>query len=86
MESVMFESHFAESHTNRVRMGNSIRCVVNGIEYKATLEEDMHTPAPDKNQDGFWPSKNPQDAGYIGENPSISFEDQMADYRAVMSA
>lgn len=34
--------------------------------------------APDANNDGFWPSLNPDAAGYIGANPERSFEEQQA--------
>lgn len=39
-------------------------------------EDDDNTP-PDENDDGFWPSLDKDAPGYIGENPSESFESQM---------
>jgi hypothetical protein len=36
-----------------------------GFTVTARIEYDDCTDAPDERQDGFWPSKNPKDAGYV---------------------
>lgn len=41
------------------------------IKWTRDLEEDPHCAAPDVNDEGFWPSMDPQAAGYIGDDPTI---------------
>ena len=80
----MFTEKFPGSGTNKVRAGAKIVCTVDGITYTATIHrDDMHS-APDKEQDGFWPSLDPKACGYVGENPSRPFEVQQADCKEVM--
>ncbi len=38
------------------------------IQWARLIVEDEHQPRPDEAQDGFWPSVNPDDAGYIGSD------------------
>jgi hypothetical protein len=80
----MFESDFLGSADKAVKAGATISCVVDGIRYVATIHRDDDSGAPDKNDEGFWPSRNPSSPGYIGENPSRSFEDQQAECEEVM--
>lgn len=39
--------------------------------------QDDHNPPLDKNHEGFWPSRDKESPGYVGENPATSFEEQM---------
>lgn len=40
---------------------------------------------PDSDNEGFWPSLDPQSPGYIGANPARSYVEQMADARLRMT-
>jgi hypothetical protein len=66
--------------------GNSIEYEVDGFTIKAFIERDDCCDAPDKRDCGFWPSKNPMDDGYVGENPPVPHETQMSNAQAVMDA
>jgi hypothetical protein len=66
--------------------GDSIECIVDGFTIKAFIERDDNGDAPDERDCGFWPSLNPNDAGYIGANPSISLEAQKAKAECIMQA
>ncbi len=52
--------------SNCVCPGDSISWTRDGFDVKARIEYDDDTSPPDKRQDGFWPSLDPEDAGYIG--------------------
>ena len=80
----MFTDKFPGADANNVRDGATIRCVVDGITYTATVHTDDSAGPPDKEDEGFWPSLDPADEGYIGENPTRPYEDQMRDCKAVM--
>ncbi len=58
----MFKTDFARC----VSHDDSIRCEVDGFSIVARLHHDDDTTPPDKRQDGFWPSLDSKDAGYIG--------------------
>lgn len=47
--------------------GDSISCEVDGFVVTAILEHDPDAGPPDEAYDGFWPSLDPQDCGYIGD-------------------
>jgi hypothetical protein len=47
--------------------GDTITCTVDGYDCTATIYRDDSSDAPDERQDGFWPSLDPKDAGYIGD-------------------
>lgn len=38
-----------------------------GFTLTATVYRDDCNDRPDQNDDGFWPSRNPDDAGYLGD-------------------
>jgi hypothetical protein len=50
-----------------VREGDSIITLpdADGIYYLARIVRDEDAGAPDEMQDGFWPSADPDDAGYV---------------------
>lgn len=66
--------------------GDTIKCTVEGFDCVAWTERDDNGDAPDERQDGFWPSLNPQDAGYIGPLSKRSFQRHTARAKAVMDA
>ena len=47
---------------------------------------DNHHGAPDENDEGFWPSQDRDSPGWIGDNPTRSYETQMRSARARMAA
>jgi len=78
----MFTQHF----DNYVCAGDSITCEVDGFTCRATLYIDDCRDAPDERQDGFWPSLDPKDAGYIGPKSRRSLARAMADAKRIMDA
>jgi hypothetical protein len=70
----------------KIRDGMQIEATHDGIRFIATIVHDTDAGAPDKEIDGFWPSKDPKDNGYIGEEPTVPFEKQADDARKVMNS
>jgi hypothetical protein len=66
--------------------GDSITCEVDGFEVTATVRYDTNSGAPDREQDGFWPSLDPKDAGWIGPKSKATLARRMARAQAVMDA
>lgn len=56
--------------------GDSISWMVDGYLITARIEHDDNTDPPDQRQDGFWPSNDPHDAGFIGWNKSKMGKDR----------
>lgn len=60
------------------------------IKWKRKLIDDDSGDMPDDNNDGFWPSLDPDEAGYIGDDPTdvtgekqqARFEEQQAEAQA----
>lgn len=50
------------------------------------MPSDDDYGAPDERQDGFWPSLDPDDAGYIGNKPKSTLVRHMAHAEQVMQA
>jgi len=46
-------------------VGDKITCEVDGFAATATVYRDDYSDAPDKHDDGFWPSNDPKAAGYV---------------------
>jgi hypothetical protein len=78
----MFKTKFAKY----VCEGDSINCSVSGFDCKATVYRDDSAQQPDKMQDGFWPSLDPKDAGYIGPKSKSTLARQMKRAHQVMEA
>lgn len=78
----MFIQHFDKFACH----GDSISCEKDGFTITATIYRDDSSDAPDQRDEGFWPSKNPDDCGYIGENPATSYDDQMKRAKEIMEA
>ena len=55
-----------------------MKFLIEGFTARVTIHRDDHNPRPDKTQDGFWPSEDPKDPGFIGHNPFKPFAEQMA--------
>lgn len=66
--------------------GDTITCEKDGFTITAKIVYDDCSDSPDQRDDGFWPSKNPNDAGYIGENPAKSYDNQMKEAKAILDA
>ena len=78
---------FLEMFDSYVCEGDTITAQVNGYAVTARVVRDDTTDAPDKRQDGFWPSLDPQDAGYIGAGKiDADLEAAKAQAKAVMEA
>jgi hypothetical protein len=65
---------FTKDFDHYVCDGDSISCDVDGFHVVARLEYDDDTTPPDERQDGFWPSLDPEDAGYIGPRSKRTLE------------
>lgn len=66
--------------------GDSISCEVDGFTITATVVRDDYSGAPDKEMDGFWPSLNPKDAGWIGPKSRATLARHMARAQEIMDA
>lgn len=77
---------FTQSFGRFVCEDDSITCEVDGFTCRATLYRDDCADAPDERQDGFWPSLDPNNAGYIGSRSKRTLERHMAKAKAVMDA
>ncbi len=44
---------------------DSIKSVVDGFDCRATIYRDDCSDHPDERDDGFWPSRDPESAGYV---------------------
>jgi len=78
----MFKTHFDTYACE----GDSIVCEVDGFRVTARIERDDCSGAPDKEMDGFWPSLDPKDAGYIGPKSKATLARHMARAQAVLDA
>lgn len=75
---------FTEKFSDFVCVGDTISCVVDGYTVTARIEQDECSDAPDQRQDGFWPSLDIGDAGFIG--PGNGFRDRFAKAQAKAEA
>ena len=66
--------------------GETITCEVDGFTVTARIERDRDMGAPDKEQDGFWSSLDPSDAGYIGNRSKRTLQRRLAHEREVLRA
>lgn len=56
------------------------------IRWTMETPRDDTASAPDEMDDGFWPSLDPEAAGWIGDNPEKPFEVQQAEAESRMVA
>ena len=62
---------FTEKFDRFSTIDDAIICSGGGYRIIATLLEEDCPDAPDQRQDGFWPSLDPKEAGFIGQGKSI---------------
>lgn len=62
-----------------VRIGDYVQLEIGSYSVMARIEQDDCPDAPDQRQEGFWPSLDRKNAGFIGEDRTIS------DYAAAQS-
>ena len=79
---MMFKTDFPKT----VYPEDRIECEVDGFTCRATLYYDDDTTPPDKRMDGFWPSLNPKDAGYIGAKSKRTLGREYARMKHVMDS
>lgn len=77
---------FAKDFDRYVCADDTIECEVDGFTLIARIYFDDDSSAPDERQDGFWPSLDPNDAGYIGAKSKSTLARHMARANAVMEA
>jgi len=77
---------FSEKFDSFVIPGESVSVTVNGITYTATVEHDSDSASPDERNDGFWPSQDPNSAGYIGSKSKSTLARHTAHAKRVMKA
>lgn len=70
--------------SSRVDEGDSVSVTIDGITLTATVYRDDCTDKPDERQDGFWPSLDPNDAGYIGDKTKAELAVETAFAEKVM--
>ena len=78
---------FRERFDAFVCEGDTITTEAEGFTVTARVARDDCADAPDQRQDGFWPSLDPQDAGFIGAGKTdADLDTAKARAKAVMDA
>lgn len=78
---------FTETFDAYVCLGDSITCEVQGYTVEARICHDDTGGRPDQRQDGFWPSLDRNEAGFIGDGKTIDdFAREQAKAQAIMDA
>lgn len=77
---------FTKSFDKYACEGDTISCEVDGFTITARIVRDDCTDSPDERQDGFWPSANPKDAGYVGADNIGKIADSIKAAQRVMDA
>lgn len=76
---------FIQGFDRYVCMGDTITAEFEGFTFTATLYQDDDSKSPEERQDGFWPSLDPESAGYIGAKSQRTLERHMAHAKHVMA-
>jgi len=63
---------FTQKFDASALLGESISLNLDYFEFRATLAIDDLSGAPDENCEGFWPSLDPESAGFIGEGKTAA--------------
>ena len=71
---------FDKPFDNYVCAGDKITATVGKLSFRARIECDDTPDAPDERQDGFWPSDNPDDSGWVGENGDLATAQKRAQH------
>lgn len=66
--------------------GDSVSLEIDGFTVTARIYRDDCSDRPDERQDGFWPSLDPNDAGYIGPKSKSTLARHMAKAKAIVKA
>lgn len=82
----MFKKQFGKGISNHVMPGDTITCTVGDFTATARIHRDDCTDRPDQRQDGFWPSLDPNNAGYIGPKTARTLARHRAKTHAIMQA
>lgn len=64
--------------------GDTVTLEIEGFTLTATIYRDDDCSAPDERQDGFWPSLDPNNDGYIGPKSKSTLARHMARAREVL--
>lgn len=82
----MSEPKFPKAFHKYVCEGDTLAIEHNGISYVAKIVRDDDTESPDKRDDGFWPSLDPESTGYIGPKSKSTLRKHMARAKATLEA
>lgn len=77
---------FVKGFPKYVCEGDSITCEVDGFTITARVYRDDCSDPPDERNMGFWPSLDPNEAGWIGPKSKRALARHMAKAQAVMAA
>lgn len=77
---------FVKGFSEYVCEGDSITCEVDGFTVTARIYRDDCSDPPDERNMGFWPSLDPNEAGWIGPKSKRTLARRMAKAQAVMAA
>lgn len=77
---------FSQKFSAFVCEGDSITCEVGKFTARATIYRDDCTDTPEERQDGYWPSLDPDNAGYIGPKSKSTLARHTAKAQAVLDA
>jgi hypothetical protein len=78
--------HFEHGFDRFACIGDTIEAEVDGFLIVARLEDDRGLASPDKVDEGFWPSLDPSDPGYIGPKSPATLRRHMKRARAILEA
>jgi hypothetical protein len=71
---------------NRYAMvDDTIECTIAQWTFVAVIRRDDSSGPPDQEHDGFWPSLDPRDDGYIGPKSKSTLRRRMARARQIMT-
>lgn len=79
-----FRSYVCEGDTIEARA--SAGKFFTGLRFVATIYRDDSSDRPDERDDGFWPSLDPNSAGYIGPKSQATLQRHMRKARDIMAA
>jgi hypothetical protein len=78
--------HFEHGFDRFACIGDTIEAEVGGFLIEARLEDDPYHESPDKADEGFWPSLDPSDPGYIGPKSHATLWRHMQRAQAILDA
>lgn len=66
--------------------GETVSLSIDGFDLVATIYRDDDATSPDKRDDGFWPSLDPNSCGYIGDKSKSTLSRHMRKAKDVLQA